>query len=74
MEFDVKIMTDREILIEKLKAMLDASVNLWNNFIDIPKDMKHPQDEIELNRDVHDIQNRIFTTAYKNEISIDELK
>lgn len=40
------------------KKVLDASVELWNEFCELPKE--HPDDENEFRFHVHAIQNMIF--------------
>lgn len=64
---------ERLELIKKLKLSISLSAELWNSIIDIPSDRRHEQDGAETNRDIHDIQNRIFSIAMLNGITYEEL-
>ena len=51
---------------EQLKKALDLTVELWNTICSIDEIYLHKLDRPETCRDIHDIQNRIYTIAYKN--------
>lgn len=43
------------------RQVLDLTAELWNAFAALPD--KHPSDAAEMQRDIHDIQNRIMARA-----------
>lgn len=53
----------------RLNKCMDLTVKLWNMFKSI--ESKHPMDEQETCRDIHDIQNRLFSIAHKQGIKIE---
>jgi len=53
---------------QELNKAMDLTVDLWNTIVSITD--KHPADEQETARDIHDIQNRLFSIAHKNGIKI----
>jgi hypothetical protein len=55
----------------ELSKVLNLSADLWNAFIALDNNFeKHQSDNIEMTRDIHDIQNRIYSIAIKNKIII----
>lgn len=46
-------------LTEQEQEVIDLSVKLWNEFLKLP--IQHMDDNNEMRRDIHDIQNRIFS-------------
>jgi len=54
---------------ESLNKAMDLTVELWNTIISIRG--KHPMDDQETARDIHDIQNRLFSIAHKQGIKIE---
>lgn len=55
---------------DKLNQCIDLTVQLWNAFKSIEESDLHQSDLPETCRDIHDIQNRIFSIANKNGIYI----
>lgn len=54
---------------EFLNKAMALTVELWNTIYSISG--KHPMDEQETARDIHDIQNRLFSIAHKQGIKIE---
>lgn len=57
---------------EKLNRCMELSADLWNEFKSI--ESKHPLDESEMRRDIHDIQNRLCAIANTNKVFISGLR
>jgi len=57
-------MTDEE----KINKAIDLSAELYNTFTSISK--KHVMDDAETCRDIHNIQNRLISIAYKQGVKI----
>ena len=53
---------------DKLKELLTITVDFWNKFDKLDKDKLHYLDQSELCRDIHDIQNRLYSIANRNGI------
>lgn len=50
----------------QLKEAMELTVDLWNKICEIDERFLHPLDKSETCGDIHDIQNRIYSIAYKN--------
>jgi hypothetical protein len=59
---------NKEELKHKIDELLNISADLYNKFIELPDGVKHKMDDAELCRDIHDIQNRVMSIAYQNNI------
>ena len=55
---------------DQINKAFDLSAQLFNSVVEIDKDKKHPMDDSETCRDIHNIQNRIIALAYKNNIKL----
>lgn len=44
---------------------LKISADLWNSFLEIPKDEIHPDDTNDIKFHIHAIQNILYTQKYK---------
>jgi len=58
-------------LVVQLKKAIDLTVELRNTICDIDDDLVHKMDKSETCRDIHDIQNRLHSIAYKNHEFLD---
>lgn len=54
---------------KKINKALKSTVDLWANFLDIPDSAKHSDDTVEMRRDIHNIQNRLYTMLYKLKVN-----
>jgi len=45
--------------------VLKISADLWNKYLEIPKEEKHPDDTNDIRFHIHAIQNILFTQLYK---------
>lgn len=50
---------------KKINKALKATTVLWAKFLDIPDEIKHSDDTNEMRRDIHNIQNRLYTMLHK---------
>lgn len=57
-------------LSNKINKAFELSAELFNSIIAIDKGKKHPMDDAETCRDIHNIQNRIISLAYKNNVKL----
>jgi hypothetical protein len=58
--------SENPIFREQLKTAMDATVTLWNTICEIDPNFLHKMDRQEFCTDIHNIQNRIYSIAYKN--------
>jgi len=58
--------SENPIFREQLKTCMNATVELWNTVCEINPDLLHKMDRQEFCTDIHNIQNRIYSIAYKN--------
>lgn len=63
--------TPNPILNKQLKDALEHTIELWNTICSIDPSFLHSLDRQETCTNIHDIQNRIYTIAYKNKEFID---
>jgi len=47
--------------------VLELSADLWNAFLNIPINERHPDDTNDIRFHIHAIQNILFTQKYKSE-------
>jgi len=52
---------------------IKITADLWNSFLEIPKEEKHPDDTHYVRFHIHAIQNILFTQKYKNQLSKTEV-
>jgi len=50
---------------DKQDISLEKTAELWNSFLNIPKDEIHPDDTNDVRFHIHAIQNILFTQKYK---------
>lgn len=62
--------TDKK-LNDQLKKAIQLTVDLWNTICEIDEDLLHKMDKPETCRDIHDIQNRLYSIAFKNNEFLD---
>jgi len=59
---------------DKRDKILEITAQLWNEFLTIPNNEKHPDDTNDFRFHIHAIQNIIFTQKYKNQQATFEIK
>lgn len=50
---------------EKQKQVLNITAELWNKYLEIPKEDKHQDDDNDFRHHLHALQNILFTQLYK---------
>lgn len=55
----------------KLDRAIELTVELFNTLVSIDSGNKHPMDDSETCADIHNIQNRIISIAYTNDIKLE---
>lgn len=55
----------------KQDETLKITADLWNKYLEIPTEEKHPDDNNDVRFHIHAIQNILFTQKYKK-LNIDE--
>ena len=55
----------------KQDETLKITADLWNKYLEIPAEGKHPDDNNDVRFHIHAIQNILFTQKYKK-LNIDE--
>lgn len=57
-------------LTEKIDNAFKLSADLYNQIVDIEQVFKHPLDNQETCTDIHNIQNRLLSIAYRNNLKL----
>jgi len=52
-------------MMDKQDETLEKTAELWNSFLDIPINEKHPDDVNDFRFHIHALQNILFTQKYK---------
>lgn len=57
----------------KQKDCLEITTQLWNKWLEIDSEKKHPDDNNDFRFHIHALQNLLFANIYKNNMPLDEI-